>query len=118
MWFQRDVPNPGVDLSKLYGKGKDIYPNELKDKLGDSNYFTSLWIDKIDKNFDNDELKRDRMFENPYFKDQYEDIHLPMKFISQITSPDLLDLEYIDPEDLDSDDKKILSAPQIAHFVR
>jgi hypothetical protein len=52
------------------------------------------------------------------FFDQYKDKHYPMKYISQITSPDLLDLEYIDPEDINSEEKNILSAPQIAHFVR
>lgn len=40
-----------------------------------------------------------------------------MKFLSQITSPDILDLEYLDPEDDNLEDRKIVTTHEIAHYV-
>lgn len=117
MWFQPDIPNPGVDLSKLRGNDTDVYPYDIKNKLKDG-VFATDWRNKIDSNFDNEELKKDRLFNNTQFQDQYEVKHYPMKFLSQITSPDLLTLDHYDPNSEHKEDKQILSMSEIAHFVR
>lgn len=118
MWFQPEIPNPGVDLSKLYKieSNDDGYPFELKNLIIDPNFEGEI-LTKIDENFISDDLKEDRFFMNLLFEDQYKTKHYPMKFLSQITSPDILNLEYMDKDNIDAE-KYILSLSEIANFVR
>jgi hypothetical protein len=119
MWFQPDIPNPGVDLSKLYDVRGDLYPFELQERLTDpKNGFDIDWELKIEENFENEELKTDRMFNNVYVQDQYQMKHIPMKFFSQITCPDFLNLDFLDHTSLESRERQILTLSEIAHFVR
>lgn len=119
MWFQPEIPNPEVDLSKLYDVKEDLYPFELKEKLEDiRDGFVADWELKIEENFDNEELKADREFRNPFMQDQYQTKHFPMKFLSQITSPDILGLEYLDHTNIKMRERQILTISEIAHFVR
>ena len=52
MWFQHEIPNPGVDLSKLYGSsGRDEdFPSDIKQKLIDQD-FKVKFENEIDNNF-------------------------------------------------------------------
>jgi len=119
MWFQPDIPNPGVDLSKLFDKKEDSYPYELEKKLiSTEDGFFADWDMKIEENFDNEELKTDREFRKPYNQDQYQTKHLPMKFFSEITSPDILNLDYLDYKNIKNRERQILTLHEIAHFVR
>jgi hypothetical protein len=60
IWFQEDLPVPGVDLSKLKPKLNDTYPNSLKQdimsKVLDENFvdhctlnFQMAGIDDVDE---------------------------------------------------------------------
>ena len=118
MWFQPEIPNPGVDLSKLYkiDSSDDGYPYELKELIINPNFQGEITT-KIDENFISDDLKDERFFTNLLYEDQYKTKHYPMKFLSQITSPDILNLEYMDKDNIGVD-KYILSLSEIANFVR
>ena len=118
MWFQPEIPNPGVDLSKLYktDTNDDNYPYELKDLIINPNFQGEI-MTRIDENFISDDLKEERFFMSLLFEDQYKNKHYPMKFLSQITSPDILNLEYMDKENIGVE-KYILSLSEIANYVR
>ena len=119
MWFQPDIPNPGVDLSKLYNDKDEIYPYELKGRINDiKEGFDIDWNQSIENNFENEELKVDRLFMKPYSQDQYQTKHLPMKFMSQITSPDILMLDDLDHKSVNLIERQIMTMSEIAHFVR
>jgi hypothetical protein len=117
MWFQPDIPNPGVDLSKLYDVKEDQYPHELKDRINDiKEGFDIDWNQSIENNFENEELKVDRLFMSPHIQDQYQSKHLPMKFMSQITSPEILMLDDLDHKNINLRERQIITMSEIAHF--
>ena len=85
MWFQPDLPNPAVDLSKIgFDNYKDKYPVEHDALIDD---YEKNWLNKKNLNFSDSSYTRDWFFNELYFKDQYEQAHLPMTFLSKISSP-------------------------------
>ena len=119
MWFQPEIPNPGVDLSKLQGSYKDDieFPFEVKEKMIEGFYDDRL-LEKISDNFITESLREDRIFNNLLYEDQYKVKHYPMRFMSQITSPDTLNLDYIDFSNEDNMRDELVTLSEIAHFVR
>ena len=88
MWFQKDLPNPAVDLSKLgFAIPKDWVPFEFENYL---DKFKDWWIFRINQNFDNlndNSYVEGWFFLEIQFIDQFKQLHYPMAFLSKISSP-------------------------------
>ncbi len=71
----------------------------------------------IEKNFpdgSDDYYKKDRLFDDLYYTDQYKHKHLLTLFLSQITPPDTTSIEFDDGELR----RGIRTLGEVAHYVR
>ena len=64
IWFQEDLPFPGVDLSKLRPSKGDIYPREIAEYI-DKETYDKIFRAVIEANFDgcSDYPTEDRLFD-------------------------------------------------------
>eukprot|EP00347_Sterkiella_histriomuscorum_P007723 403347806 len=116
MWFQPEVPYPGVDLNKLRPKDEDTLPPDLEHGIRSQKYqirFKQI----IQKNFPFDYYLNDRQFDNLTYTDQYKSKHLLPMFLSKITPPDSTYIDF-DSNESGSLIRGIRTLGEVAHFVR
>ena len=70
MWFQEDLPFPGVDLTKLKPKQGDSYPPDVADNLIKGR-FKKNYEDVLRVNFPESDYNDDRLFTTYKMNDQY-----------------------------------------------
>lgn len=116
IWFQEDLPFPGVDLSKLKPKTSDSYPLDIAPFIHDKQYLKKF-NQVIQLNFEdiNDYPTEERYFEILEKIDQYTDSHLLPLYLSKITNPDQSKIEFDDNE---YPIRGIRTFAEIAHYVR
>lgn len=116
VWFQDDIPYPGVDLSKLKPKKEDTYPEEIVEHLK-SDAYMSTFERVVGLNFaaldDFDILER--LFTNQWNVDQFTHKHLLPLYLCKITNPDQSMLNF--DEEMQPV-RGIRTFGEIAHYVR
>jgi hypothetical protein len=70
VWFQEDLPFPGVDLTKLKPKQGDSYPPDVADNLIKGR-FKKNYEDVLRVNFPESDYNDDRFFTTYKMTDQY-----------------------------------------------
>ena len=115
IWFQPDLPQPGVDLSKLKPKKTDSYPTEdLKNEL-EGGHFKDNFDEVISQNFGADYDTNIRSFADLRMQDQYEVWHYLPLYLCKVTNPDQTVVKF------DEDGKVVRGVRMLgeaAHYVR
>jgi len=117
VWFQDDIPFPGVDLTKLKPRAGDTYHEDLVEHIR-SNEFRSIYERVIGLNFaaiDGFEPLEERLFPHLMVNDQFTHNHLLPTYLCKITNPDQSLLDF------DEDGfpiRGIRTFGEIAHYVR
>lgn len=87
VWFQADLPYPGVDLTKLKPRQSDVYPMEIVDYIK-NNEFLRKYEEVLGYNFGSDYDATARLFDQCIMMDQYTARHMLPFYLSKVTNPD------------------------------
>jgi len=68
VWFQEDLPFPGVDLSKLKPKTEDLLPSDLRDLIVEKKFEDIYW-EILELNFMEEIDINEKLFDHLYVDD-------------------------------------------------
>lgn len=116
VWFQDELPFPGVDLNKLKPRNSDQYPPSIIHYI-EKDHFVNYYQEIIRLNFDETIFGEydHRFFFNYDMMDQYTHRHMLPFFLSKIVNKDQTILQF------DEDGEPIRGLRtfgELAHFVR
>jgi hypothetical protein len=117
IWFQKDLPRPGVDLSKLKPRREDVYPDkDIKLYLTKEPEFCDNYAAVFKRNFLDEYEPEDRLFEQCLtMQDQYNQKHFLPFYLCKITNPDQTMLNF---DDEGNAIRGVRTLAEIAHYVR
>lgn len=116
VWFLKDMPQPGVDLSKLKAKTEDSYPTEEIASLIADKTYENAFENIISMNFLKDyDARTERCFFDLTMMDQYNSYHLLPLFLCKVTNPDQTVVEFDEDRNVV---RGVRTFAEIAHYVR